>query len=97
MESTIEFNFKDDGKKGRFTAHEGSKIAGDMHFTWAGPNKLIIDHTEVSPDFAGRGIGKLLLMEVVKMAREKKIKILPLCPFAKSVFEKTPEINDTLF
>lgn len=97
MESTIEFSIHDDGKKGSFTALEESKVAGVMHYTWAGPDKLIVDHTEVNPDFAGRGIGKLLLMEIVKMAREKKIKILPLCPFAKSVFEKNAEINDTLF
>ncbi len=85
------------GQRGKSIATENDAVAGEMHYTWAGPDKLIIDHTEVSPDFAGRGVGKLLLMELVKMAREKKIKIMPLCPFAKSVYEKTPEINDTLF
>ncbi|MBL7901240.1 MAG: N-acetyltransferase [Bacteroidia bacterium] len=88
---------EENGHKGKSVATENGQLAGEMHYTWAGPGKLIIDHTEVNPDFAGRGIGKLLLMELVKMAREKKIKILPLCPFAKSVFEKNPEINDTLF
>jgi hypothetical protein len=85
------------GQKGKSVATENSILAGEMHYTWAGPDKLIIDHTEVNPDFAGRGIGKLLLMEIVKMAREKKIKVSPLCPFAKSVFEKNAEINDILF
>jgi predicted GNAT family acetyltransferase len=35
-------------------------------------------------------------MEVVNYARENKIKIIPLCPFAKSVFDKVEEIRDVL-
>jgi predicted GNAT family acetyltransferase len=87
----------DEGKKGYFHAMENNTEAGRMYYTWAGPDKLIIDHTEVDPKFSGKGIGKKLLMEVIKMAREKKVKIMPLCPFAKSVFDKTPEIQDVLF
>ena len=32
----------------------------------------------------------------VEYAREKGIKIIPLCPFAKSVFDKTSEFKDVL-
>ena len=87
----------DEGTKGYFQGIENDMEAGRMTYTWAGPDKLIIDHTEVDPNFSGKGVGKKLLMEVVRMAREKKIKVLPLCPFAKSVFDKAPEIRDVLF
>ena len=84
-------------KTGFFKASEDGIEAGIMTYTWAGENKLIIDHTEVDPAFSGKGVGKQLLMEVVKFAREKHIKILPLCPFAKSVFDKDKTIQDVLF
>lgn len=84
-------------RKGIFIAKEEDVIAGEMTYTWAGENKFIIDHTEVNAAFAGKGVGKKLVLEAVNFAREKHIKILPLCSFAKSVFEKTPEINDVLF
>ena len=84
-------------KKGHFSATENGKEAGRMTYSWAGPDKIIIDHTEVSPEFSGRGVGKSLLMEVVRFARENKLKILPLCPFAKSVFDKDASIGDVLF
>lgn len=87
----------DDGTKGVFQAQEGEVIAGKMTYAMAGSDKLIIDHTEVDPSFSGKGIGKLLLMELVKFVREKHVKVLPLCPFAKSVFDKTEEIRDVLF
>lgn len=84
-------------KKGLFKAVEDGKVAGEMTYVWAGPDKLIIDHTEVSPDFSGKGVGKKLVLEAVQYARAKRVKILPLCPFAKSVFYKNPDLQDVLF
>ncbi|QNK61574.1 N-acetyltransferase [Pedobacter sp. PAMC26386] len=84
-------------KKGCFKAIEDDKEAGIMTYVWAGPSKIIIDHTEVGPDFSGKGVGKKLVLEAVKYARDTKIKILPLCPFAKSVFDKNPDLQDVLF
>jgi len=86
-----------DEKKGGFKAIEDEKVAGEMTYVWAGPGKIIIDHTEVNPDFSGKGVGKKLVLEAVKYARDTKVKILPLCPFAKSVFDKNPDLQDVLF
>ena len=86
-----------DAKRGYFEAVEDGKEAGKMTYTGAGDSKFIIDHTEVSPDFNGKGVGKKLLMAAVEYARTNDLKIIPLCPFAKSVFDKTPDIRDVLF
>lgn len=86
-----------DIKRGHFEATEDGKEAGKMTYTWAGDNKFIIDHTEVSPDFNGKGVGKKLVMAAVDYARNNNLKIIPLCPFAKSVFDKVEEIRDVLF
>ncbi|KOP36442.1 GNAT family acetyltransferase [Flavobacterium sp. Leaf82] len=85
-----------DTKKGYFEAIEDGKEAGKMTYTWAGDSKFIIDHTEVSPDFNGKGVGKKLVMAAVDYARTNNVKIIPLCPFAKSVFDKVEEIRDVL-
>jgi len=84
-------------KGGAFKAREEEKRAGVMTYVWAGPGKLIIDHTEVEPSFSGKGVGKSLVESAVEFAREKNVKILPLCTFAKSVFDKTPDFADVLF
>ena len=85
------------GKKGLYLAIEDGVKAGQMSYTWTDESKFIIDHTEVDPAFGGKGIGKKLVMEAVNMAREKKVKILPLCPFAAAVFDKVKELQDVLF
>lgn len=87
---------EDNGKKGRFIIYENSEEAGEMTFTWAGEEKFIIDHTEVKEDFRGKGFAKELVMEGVDYARKNDLKIIPLCPYAKSRFDKDDSIHDVL-
>lgn len=67
-----------------------------MTFVFAGDDKNIIDHTEVNSRNEGKGFGKQMLTKAVEYARENGIKIIPLCSFAKSVFEKVSEFRDVL-
>ena len=83
-------------KSGHFKAVVYDAEIAKMTYTWSGTNTFIIDHTEVNPDFKGQSVGKKMLLEAVKYARENNFKIIPNCSFAKSIFDKTKEIQDTL-
>jgi len=87
---------KNDLKKGMFYIEQDGKIVAEMTYVWAGTEKIIINHTEVNEILKGQGAGKQMLSKAVEFAREKGLKIIPLCPFAKSVFDKTPEYGDVL-
>lgn len=82
--------------KGFAMAKEDNKRVGLMTYSIAGEDHIIIDHTEVDPEFKGQNIGKQLLYKIVEMTREKNIKITPLCPFANAMFKKLIEIQDVL-
>ncbi|AWV98815.1 GNAT family N-acetyltransferase [Arcticibacterium luteifluviistationis] len=84
-------------RKGIFTAYLNGLAAGEMTYTWAGTQKFIIDHTGVNDGFNGRGIGKELVKAGVAFARKENVKIMPLCPFAKSYFDKHQAIHDVLY
>jgi hypothetical protein len=86
----------DDGLKGEFYIADLNKILAKMTYVWAGQNRFIIDHTEVGDELRGQGAGKQLVAQAVAFARDKGVKIIPLCPFAKSVFDKTPDYFDVL-
>lgn len=86
----------EDGKQGMFQALDDDKVAGEMHFTWVGDHSLSIDHTGVESAYRGRGIGRELLDALINFARQDQIKVIPLCPYAKSVFDKRPELQDVL-
>ena len=82
--------------KGRFYIGESTKHAAEMTYSIASDTLIIIDHTEVSDDHRGEGLGRKLVDFAVDWAREKGIKILPLCPFAKAQFDKDESIRDVL-
>ena len=86
----------DDTKHGTFEIFDADVKAGEMAYTWAGDSMLIIDHTDVKDQFRGQGIGRQLLDALVAFAREREIKVIPLCSFSKSVFDKDQSIHDVL-
>ena len=88
---------EDDGKKGRFVIYEDDEYAGEMTYTWAGETRFIIDHTVVEEKFGGKGFGKKLVMKAVELAQENNIKIMPLCTYAKKVFDKDESLNNIRF
>lgn len=87
---------EDNGKKGKFFIMANNMQAAEMTYTWAGTERIIIDHTEVSDVLRGQSAGKKMVIQAVEFARKKGIKIIPLCPFANSVFQKMEEIRDVL-
>lgn len=92
----IEVNQFDRESKGFFKATEDGQEAGRMTYSRVNNDRIIIDHTEVNDAFRGRKVGNLMVEAAVAFARKAEIKIIPLCPFAKSVFDKTPEYHDVL-
>ncbi|WP_281336532.1 GNAT family N-acetyltransferase [Flavobacterium eburneipallidum] len=94
MNEEVQLEIND--RKGFFYIEVDGKTEAKMTFVFAGPNKIIIDHTEVNEGNNGKGFGKKMVTKAVEFAREKDIAIVPLCPFAKNVFDKTPEFADVL-
>jgi predicted GNAT family acetyltransferase len=80
--------------KGSFYVEEDGNRLAEMTFSKAGDRLIIIDHTEVSGALRGTGAGLKLVAAGVAFARKNGMKIIPLCPFAKSVFDRKPEYRD---
>ncbi len=74
---------------------DGKKLA-EMVYTMDGETKMIIDHTEVDNSLRGKGVGTHLLAELVNYVRQARMKVVPLCAFAKAIFLKTKEWQDVL-
>ena len=66
-----------------------------MTYTVAG-TRVIIDHTDVDERLRGTGMGRKLVDAAVQWARQENARLMPLCPYAKSVFDKTPDYSDVL-
>jgi predicted GNAT family acetyltransferase len=85
------------GTKGMFYVENDGNILAEMTYSMTSPEKMIIEHTEVSDELKGQHVGYQLVHTAVEYARTHNVKIVPLCPFANSVFKKKPEYADVLY
>lgn len=92
----MEIKHKEEGGKGMFFVEEGHSVLAELVYTIPSPDKIIIEHTEVDKSLSGKGIGNQLVVAARDYARNKKLKIIPLCSFAKSIFKKHPDWQDVL-
>jgi predicted GNAT family acetyltransferase len=84
------------GNKGLFFVEYENHVAAEMVYSMSGDTKMIIEHTEVSDELRGKNIGYELVHAAVEYARHHGLKIIPICSFARSIFDKKPDFRDVL-
>ena len=82
--------------KGEFVIKHEESVIAKMTYTRVGNTRIIIDHTEVNEAHKEKGLGRAIVEAGVEWARQNEVKVIPLCPFAKSIINKTPELQDVL-
>ena len=97
MNTTMDVKQVNEGDhKGAFIVERGGERLAEMTYTTSDGGPVIIDHTWVSDTLRGQGVGAKLLAAFVARAREAHWQVIPLCPYAKSVFDKDASIRDVL-
>ena len=84
----MEIKHKDNGKEGSFYVELNGKKEAEMTYIYKDHNTIDIDPTEVKDSLQGQGVGSALIEEAVVFMRNKNLKALTSCSYAKSVFEK---------
>jgi predicted GNAT family acetyltransferase len=87
---------KESGKRGMFYIHDDDEILAEIVYADGGNNIIIIEHTVVDERLKGQNIGYELVHKTVEYARMHGLKVTPVCPFAKAVFDKRADFNDVL-
>jgi predicted GNAT family acetyltransferase len=78
----------------RFEIHIGDAVAiAEYRLVQGG---IMFTHTEVPEALGGRGLGSTLIRAGLKSARERGLKVLPVCPFFAEYFRKHAEERDIL-
>lgn len=52
---------------------------------------IVFTHTFVPKKLEGRGIASKLIRAALDSARDRGLKVVPLCPFVKAYIERHPE------
>jgi hypothetical protein len=67
-----------------------------MFYTMRTPSEMNIYHTQVSEEFKGQNVGLQLVEAGVAYARQHRLKIIPSCSYARTVFARRKELQDVL-
>jgi hypothetical protein len=59
-------------------------------------NRYILTHIEAAPALRGTGAAARLMEQIVALAREQKLQIVPRCAYAIAWFKRHPDAADVL-
>lgn len=82
--------------KGEFAAIIDGSAKAKITYSKLGNIQIIADHTEVADELRGQNVGKKLVEHLVEFARSHNLRVIPLCPFAKSVIDRNKNLQDVL-
>ncbi|WP_294226563.1 GNAT family N-acetyltransferase [uncultured Chryseobacterium sp.] len=91
----MQFENNKSGNGGVITLNNDIKEVGRLTYTiFPQDNKLVISFVLVHREFEGRGMGKYLVEEAIKFARENKWKVYPHCSYARAVMIRMQNMED---
>lgn len=84
-----------DPEGGRYEAAVDGRTAGLLEHRREG-DVVVMPHTEVFPEFEGKGIGSALARHALEDVRAHGLAVDPQCPFIAAYVRKHPEFQDLL-
>ncbi len=81
----------------RYEAHVDGTLAGFADYIPTG-ELLAFTHTEVLPEFEGKGVGSALVRGALDAVRAQDKQVLAVCPFVSAFVQRHPdEYGDLLY
>jgi predicted GNAT family acetyltransferase len=86
---------RDNPERHRFEIDLGDGSFAIADYTLAA-SKIMFTHTGVPEAHEGKGIGTTLIRFALDAARERGLKVIPICPFFAAYMQKHAEVQDLL-
>jgi uncharacterized protein len=88
-----EIRIADNPAERRYEAHVGDRLAGFAEYR-AVPGRVVFVHTQVLPEFEGRGVGSRLAAGALDDVRARGLGMTPKCPFIAAYVRRHPQYAD---
>lgn len=89
------YGIRDNAEKSRFEADLGDGALAIVEYR-LDEGRIAFTHTEVPSAYEGRGIGTALVQFALGWARERGLRVAPICPFFAAYMKDHQEQQDLL-
>jgi uncharacterized protein len=79
-----------------YIGEDENQPLAEIHYAESDNGSFVVDHTYVSEELRGQGVGEKLVEQMVQFAREEQKKVIPQCTYAKKQFDRHEEYQDVL-
>jgi predicted GNAT family acetyltransferase len=88
-----DFEVRDNAANHRFELLADGEVAGLAMYRRR-DDAVVVTHSEVNPQFRGRGFGNELVSRTLDLIRSRGEKIVPICPFFARYVQEHHEYDD---
>jgi predicted GNAT family acetyltransferase len=74
---------------------DGERL-GFLEFTRPDVGLMRIEYVEVAPQLRGTGLGRQLVEKAIDFARDAKLRVVPICSYARAVIQRDPAMSRLL-
>ncbi|WP_242342511.1 GNAT family N-acetyltransferase [Anaeromyxobacter terrae] len=92
----LDVRHEEQGGRGAFYVEQGGRRVAELTYAGEGGGRAVIEHTEVSDVLRGQGVARKLVDAAVTWARASGTRIVPICPYARAVFDRDASLRDVL-
>lgn len=93
--TTDQLTVRDNPDRHRFEIDLGDGSFAIAEYTLPA-GKIMFTHTEVPEAHEGRGIGTKLIRFALDAARQRGLKVIPICPFFAAYMQEHGQVQDLL-
>lgn len=80
------------GEASRYELRLGDDVIGLIDYRLDG-GVIDLHHTEVNPEYGGRGYAGRLVAYALADARESGLRVVPSCPYVHQYMDRHPELD----
>lgn len=95
-EATAPIRHIEHGDRGAFLIERDGERLAELTYRLESSGCATLDHTYVSPALRGEGVGMQLVEAAVDWARQRGMKLMPVCSYARAAFEREQRFADVL-
>jgi predicted GNAT family acetyltransferase len=83
----VQITIADNTEDHRYEIRSDGELAGFLTYR-SRPKLIELVHTEIDEEFEGRGLGSQLISFALDDARERRLTVLPFCPFVNDYIQR---------